>query len=574
MKRSQFIIFIIFSICLGLSLSKEYASFTEINSVEESQIVKAFKQLENQRLNRDFTTILNEENFKLEQQRLLEETVIQFTASQDTNIRKEKKIFDKEVKDSCQQRDKEGNVSDFYYFLPNLAATAKKVGDTIDFSNNCFKKSTLTFVSLENGTAHLELEVSEPTSTFCDDNYLLSTSHIHHPVMVFRHGTHKITIKNLTLEDLLEISMNGLRLLSFCQNAWKSLYSLYDTVKLYLGGFYKNYHIPKYQEQANLDFIKRYCGKDYKDRGEYGKKMLNIDKNEIKTGDFIAILRMDGLDELIMMGTGSSIGHTAVAVWIDDELYITESQDGWYWPKHGIQRNKFDDWVKSALDVDFNVVVVPLKPEYREKLDTKKAIEWFKSVEGLNYGYHNFIFTWLDTSKNFPVYIDYEVFLALFGIFGQVAPETYNLIVGEALNKRAGTENLNMTDTLAAAASKNMTFEDLMSMPEMQGWKYSDGENYVCSCYCAGFYKAGGLFGDLEIQPQEFTPKDVYQLIFFDKDYNKPQVCKDADPDTPFCQILGKNRIIFEGVGSIEPYDKMNERCISQAPEFVRPDGC
>lgn len=56
-------------------------------------------------------------------------------------------------------------------------------------------------------------------------------------------------------------------------------------------------------------------------------------------------------------------------------------------------------------------------------------------------------------------------------------------------------------------------------MVEIDGWEYNDGVSYVCSAYVAAMYKAAGLFGDLEINAVEFTPKDVYILNFFDLNY-------------------------------------------------------
>merc|ERR1712032_1393446 len=88
----------------------------------------------------------------------------------------------------------------------------------------------------------------------------------------------------------------------------------------------------------------------------------------------------------------------------DGELHVLESQDGWYWPKHGIQRNKWSQWKEWAHNADFHVAFLPLKEEYRKKFNEKKAIKWFEEkAEGLNYGYHNFLFSWIDTpDKNLP----------------------------------------------------------------------------------------------------------------------------------------------------------------------------
>ena len=115
-------------------------------------------------------------------------------------------------------------------------------------------------------------------------------------------------------------------------------------------------------------------------------------------------------------------------------------------------------------------------------------------------------------------------------------------------------------------------------MVEVDGWKYTgqwhDGESMVCSCFVAALWKAAGLFGDDYINAVEWSPKDVYQVDFFNGDYKKPQACVDADPNTPWCQLLGKYRMSFPGYNSLKPYAHMNHHCESVSPDFYRPDGC
>lgn len=64
------------------------------------------------------------------------------------------------------------------------------------------------------------------------------------------------------------------------------------------------------------------------------------------------------------------------------------------------------------------------------------------------------------------------------------------------------------------ANKRGMTFYDVFGIIEKDGWKYSgqyaDGESYVCSTFVAGLWKAAGLFGDMEINAVEWSPKDVY----------------------------------------------------------------
>jgi hypothetical protein len=43
---------------------------------------------------------------------------------------------------------------------------------------------------------------------------------------------------------------------------------------------------------------------------------------------------------------------------------------------------------------------MPLKKEARERFNEKAAIEFFRETEGLPYGFHNFLFGWLDTVED------------------------------------------------------------------------------------------------------------------------------------------------------------------------------
>ena len=104
-----------------------------------------------------------------------------------------------------------------------------------------------------------------------------------------------------------------------------------------------------------------------------------------------------------MWGTGSHSGHTVMALRFDGELYIVESQDAWYWPIHRIQRNKFSEWMKMAENCDFHVVYMPLSESKRAQFNETAAIEFFYKMEGLPYGYHNFLYGFVDTLyENWP----------------------------------------------------------------------------------------------------------------------------------------------------------------------------
>lgn len=281
---------------------------------------------------------------------------------------------------------------------------------------------------------------------------------------------------------------------------------------------------------------------------------------------------------MIMWGTGSHSGHSVAALRIDGELYIVESQDAWYWPSHRIQRTPFKKWLEYADAADMHMVHMPLSDENRKKFNETAAIEWFKTVEGLPYGYHNFLYSWVDTeTDNWPKLLANNLVPIAFAIIEKFDKSLTDLFYTGALNKHLGTEGLDIAGVAEEAAKRGITVSDVMAIIEQDGWIYSgethDGQSMVCSCFVAALWKAAGLF-DFPINAVEFTPKDVYQIDFFNKNYKRPQACVDADPDTQWCQLLGKYRMTFPGFSTISPYAHMNEKCASIAPDFVRPDGC
>ena len=214
-----------------------------------------------------------------------------------------------------------------------------------------------------------------------------------------------------------------------------------------------------------------------------------------------------------MWGTGGRVGHSTVALTIDGHINIIESQDAWYWPKHNIQRNPYKQWVQYAKNCDFHVAVLPLKDEYKAMFNRTAALKWFESVEGMPYGYHNFLFSWLDTEdENYPPALPKELISIAFEMFSQIMPSVIDTFFLQAMNQRLGTKGLNFKKVNTEAAKRNMTMLQLMAEPEKDGWWYTDGYSYTCACFVTAIYKAAGLFKDMELNAVEFTPKDLYQL--------------------------------------------------------------
>jgi len=277
---------------------------------------------------------------------------------------------------------------------------------------------------------------------------------------------------------------------------------------------------------------------------------VEIDPSTIRSGDFFGLIRLDGTSPIIMYGTGAGITHCTIAVHIDGELYIAESTDGNYVTAHGIQKTKWADWIKLKEETSYHVIHLPLTDEAAAKFDNDKALEFFSTVEGLPYGYHNFLFGWVDTANdNWPPLLPREIVPVAVHLMEHVSPKGAWNYFNAAMNMRLETgAELNIEQIAALASEKNMSVEDVMAMPEIDGWLYTgeeprDGRSYVCSAFTTAMYKAAGMFDDLEINATEFHPYDAIRMNFYQTAPERPQACIDADPDIAYCQLLGNYRI-------------------------------
>lgn len=60
---------------------------------------------------------------------------------------------------------------------------------------------------------------------------------------------------------------------------------------------------------------------------------------------------------MFMVASGSHVGHAAVALWENDQLWIVESQSASYFAsgKDGVQKNKYSDWIRYSKNADYEV---------------------------------------------------------------------------------------------------------------------------------------------------------------------------------------------------------------------------
>lgn len=103
----------------------------------------------------------------------------------------------------------------------------------------------------------------------------------------------------------------------------------------------------------------------------------------------------------------------------------------------------------------------------REKFNEEKAIEFFKKVEGSPYGFHNFLFGWVDTpNDNWPLILPKALAPIAFSILEKIDKTVTDIFFSAAANKHLGTEGLNVTEIAVEAGKRNMTVSDVLAVVE------------------------------------------------------------------------------------------------------------
>jgi hypothetical protein len=471
------------------------------------------------------------------------------------------------------------DLPDLYWrFIPIFQA-AVSPGSNSYWNTSCWARVTASAAKAEAGLT-ITFSASDRIGPFdCRDSYLLATVEGFHFFEVASDRLHTIhwSLENATAADLTWVARNGVRVFRFMDDISLTVDELLHTVELFEPEISKSGQIGDSVLEANLKFLRDYANVDMPRRAQ---NLVHVAKDDIKSGDFLAIIRISGLETMQVWGTGARTGHTAVAMWDEaGELWVMESTDKTnYWPNPNIQKTKWDEWIAMSIRAQYNVVLLPLSDESRSKFNVSAALDYFRSVEGVPYGYHNFIWGWVDTEQgNWPGPLSHQLVEVGFALTERVNAIVAKRMWVDAFNKRLNNTFDGTVAAYNAAASAGISFGDLISMVELDSWVYDDGPSMVCDVFACLMYKAGGLFGDLKDQVQctEMQNWDVEVIAFFNtsKSAQLPQ-CAAADPSLTYCQLMGTHLLTIPGYGTVKPYPGMRNHCPALAPLFQRPDGC
>jgi hypothetical protein len=82
---------------------------------------------------------------------------------------------------------------------------------------------------------------------------------------------------------------------------------------------------------------------------------------------------------------------------------------------------------------------MPLSPAARAKFNEKAAQDFFFETEGVPYGYHNFLFGWIDTPEdNWPPLLPAGFVPIVMSVLSRLAPAAADSFYLQAMNKRFG----------------------------------------------------------------------------------------------------------------------------------------
>ncbi|KAK8946749.1 hypothetical protein KSP39_PZI006954 [Platanthera zijinensis] len=338
-------------------------------------------------------------------------------------------------------------------------------------------------------------------------------------------------------------------------------------------------------ENSNLAFLKKHMGAKFDERPK--PWFSSIDVNDVHSGDFLALSkirgRWGGFETLEKWVSGAFAGHTAVCLKDSEgKLWVAESGHENDKGEDVIAILTWEEWWEFELhkdDSNPHISLLPLHPDVRAKFNSTAAWEYARSMDGKPYGYHNMIFSWIDTVKdNYPPPLDAHLVASAMIMWTKIQPAYAANMWNEALNKRLGTKGLDLPDIIVETEKLSLPFDKLLAIPEQDDWSYSDGKSTSCVAFILEMYKHAGLFNPIasSIQVTEFTIKDAYMLNFFEDNSSRlPEWCnKDDDRKLPFCQIKGKYRMELPGYNTMQPYPHMNERCPSLPPNYGRPRFC
>lgn len=454
--------------------------------------------------------------------------------------------------------------------------------EIVQWNGSCFdgNEARIEYTEKEGdelGGGVLHIKTSNAHSWTCMDLYVFATPFRLTWDYYFTAREHTLNIEAWEEPAELEyVKKNGMSVFLMPSGMLGTLLALWDVLPLFSNS--------GWGQNANIAFLKNHMGASFEQRPQ--PWIANINPDDIHSGDFLAVSKIRGrwgaFETLEKWVTGAYAGHSAVCLKDENgKLWVGESGHENEKGEEIIVVIPWEEWWELELKDSSNpqIALLPLDPDMRAKFNATAAWAYARNMSGKPYGYHNMIFSWIDTmTDNYPPPLDAHLVLSVMAMWTRVQPDYAANMWNEALNKRLGTRDLDIHGVLIESEKRGIPFEQLLTVPEQDDWIYSDGKSTTCVAFILEMYKEAGLFDSFasSIQVTEFTIRDAYMMKFFEGNRTHlPSWCNEKDDvKLPFCQILGEYRMELPGYNTVDPYAFMNEQCPSLPPAYDRPTGC
>eukprot|EP01102_Stenamoeba_stenopodia_P002443 TRINITY_DN12267_c0_g1_i1.p1 TRINITY_DN12267_c0_g1~~TRINITY_DN12267_c0_g1_i1.p1 ORF type:complete len:497 (+),score=105.98 TRINITY_DN12267_c0_g1_i1:70-1560(+) len=459
-------------------------------------------------------------------------------------------------------------------FLPIWKTSVYPNSSVSSWQSCCFQSNQAEFTTFDSEGAKVTIDVSKPSSELCGDLYLIATAQAFRVKEVFTRGRHEFEIRDWREGELDYVRQYGLQLFLVQGNAIGFLEDLVATYEMFFS--------KKNSMEDAVKFLKDYMNITLAPRANGVPEKVIPDVSEVLSGDCLQLFKFGylhgGINAVEAYGTGGRADHVAALLSVEGEMYVVESMGGGDGPE-GIIKTPYQQWMQE-LDPSFMVALLRLSEEYQSKFNQTAAEEFFLSVEGMPYGYHNYFFGWVDTpSDNYPPPLSAPLVPVLFAIMDKVDYNISKKMWGDALNMRMNTTGLTVDQVINLCEEKNISFYDVITWPEQDSWTYSDGKSLVCSSFVMAMYKAAGVFGDIDFQATELTPRDSYSLNIYagQGEWTQPSVCN-QDPfnsqNGGYCQFSGAYVFDLPDFDTISPFNDMFQKCGGLPVDYIRAPGC
>jgi len=467
-----------------------------------------------------------------------------------------------------------------------------------DILGTCFDSVKIQSVIKDDKSTDVIINLGKPGGLLCHSSFLLSSGSEVFLKELWKQGEHVVTFSPPTTDaEVWDMMERGPRIFLYPITPEALTANLAATMALFEPCLTEK--VGDTFADLNREFLSAFAGIEMNARNEDAPEILYIPDEMIKNGDTFNIMRLDGLDPMIAWAMGAATGHTAVAMWRNDELHICESNAvSPYWPVNGVQCNPYLAWLEYGRKNGYNTVWVPLEQEKSDALNMTAAWQFVEGMIGVDYGYEVVLMGLLDTLyDNMPcagsdgyMCLEPEHFEFLFSYIERVSKVAAR-VFKPAVMQRAGIPfDRPILEAYYQAHLDGIEATQLPLIPEKDGWIYETtrfGEPeqtpvMICNVFVCNVWKAAGLFADIDDQIEcgETSVNDNYRLNIYSTE-PPPAICTEVDPENPLCQVLGKYQLrldsqpgVLPRYNYVQPQPHILETCPSKAPDYVAPVDC